>query len=416
VALCVDAGANVQMAVSVTRPEDAGFSSVELRRVDDLMRAQIDTKVCSGAVTLIARHGRVAQFQAYGLMDLDSKIPMQKDAIFRLMSMTKPVVGVAVMLLVEDGKIRLTDPASRFIPELAGLKVAALNISAITPVPTSGAISAPPATRIVDADRQVTIRDLLTHTSGLMSGGTSSAVPITVAKGESFAQILPRLVKLPLDFQPGTRWAYSPFYGFDALLHIVEIASGMPFDQFAQQRIFGPLGMKDTFFYRSGQNARTVAVYQQTQGELKKAAEQPFLNGVYLSGGAGLASTAPDYFQFASMLLNGGALGGTRILNPRSVALMTSPSIADTLPGRTPGEGFGLSIRVVTDPASRNTYVSKGTFGWSGAYNTHFFVDPEEQLVAIMMMQTAGLENSRAIRNDFETAVMLSLVNVSSPR
>ncbi len=214
------------------------------------MQRQIDAKVFPGAISLVARNGRVAHFDTHGLMDLETKRPMQKDAIFRIMSMTKPVVGVAILMLVEDGKVRLTDPASKFIPDLQGLSVVVLNTEGrVAPAP-SGTFAAPMPGRTVPADREVTVRDLLTHTSGLASGGVSAAgvADVMPKAGETVAQVMPRLKKLALDFQPGTRWAYSPQFGFDVLLRIVEVASGMPFDQFARQRIFDPLGMKDTSF------------------------------------------------------------------------------------------------------------------------------------------------------------------------
>jgi CubicO group peptidase (beta-lactamase class C family) len=390
------------------RPEDVGISSERLRRVGELMQRHIDARTFSGAVTLVARQGRIVHHEAHGLMDVETKRPMQKDAIFRIMSMTKPVVGVAVLMMIEDGKVRLTDPVSKFIPELKALKAAVPNTdgSGVAPAP-SGSVSAPQPYRTVDAVREITVRDLLTHTSGLMSGGMSSEARDVGAKaGETLAQVLPRLKNVPLDFQPGTRWAYSGQYAFDVLVRVVEVASALPFDRFAKQRIFDPLGMKDTFFYPADGNPRVASLYRQADGQLQKQSNPVFMNGSYFSGGGGLFSTAADYLQFAQMLLNGGHLDGKRVLSSRSVELMTTVFAPDTLPGRLAGEGFGLSVRVVTDPAARNTYVSKGGFGWSGAYNTHFFIDPAEQVVGIFMTQVANLASRGEIRNDFETAVM----------
>jgi CubicO group peptidase (beta-lactamase class C family) len=330
--------------------------------------------------------------------------------------MTKPVVGVAVLMLVEDGKVRLTDPVSRFIPELQGLSVTVLNSDGrIAPAP-SGAVSAPTPTRMVAADRGVTVRDLLTHTSGLMSGGTSAGrnSEVMPKAGETVAQVMPRLKQVPLDFQPGTRWAYSGQFGFDVLLRVVEVASGMPFDRFARQRIFDPLGMKDTSFYPMERSPRIATLYEQANGSLRKAANPAFMNGSYLSGGGGLYSTAEDYLQFALMLLNRGQLDGKRLLSTRSVDVMSSVFAPDTLPGRLAGEGFGLSVRVVDNPAARNTYLSKGSFGWSGAFNTHFFIDPVERIVGLFMTQIVGLATRGEIRDDFETAVMQSIVGSGS--
>jgi CubicO group peptidase (beta-lactamase class C family) len=375
------------------------------------MQRHIDGRTFSGAVTLVARNGRVAHFEAQGLMDLESKKPMQKDTIFRIMSMTKPVVGVAVMMLVEEGRIRLTDPVGRFIPELQSLKVAVLNTEGVAQ-PTN-AIAAPLPTRTVDAVRPITVRDLLTHTSGLMSGGASSSQvsQVPIGPGESLAVVMPRLKNVPLDFQPGTRWAYSAQYGFDVLARVVEVASGLPFDRFTKQRILDPLGMKDTFFYPATGNPRIASLYQSVNGQLRAQPEGAWVNGAYFSGGGGLFSTAEDYLQFALMLMNGGQYEGKRLLSTRTVALMASAFAPDTLPGRAAGEGWGLSVRVVSDPAARNTFLSKGSFGWSGAYNTHFFIDPEEKIVAIYMTQSAFLETRAQMREDFETAVMQAIVN-----
>ncbi len=397
-------------ATPTARPEDVGLSAERLKRVTELMQRHIDAKTFSGAVTLIVRNGRIAHFEAQGLMDVESKKPMQKDAIFRIMSMTKPVVGVAVMMLVEDGKVRLTDPVARFIPELQTLKVTALNTEGVAQ-PTN-AIAAPMPTRAVDAARPITVRDLLTHTSGLMSGGASAsqASQVPIGAGESLAVVIPRLKNVPLDFQPGTRWAYSAQYGFDVLARVVEVASGMPFDRFAKQRIFDPLGMKDTFFYPATGNPRIATLYQSVGGQLRKQADGGWVNGAYFSGGGGLFSTAEDYLQFAMMLMNGGQHENRRLLGSRTVDLMASAFAPDTLPGSRAGEAWGLSMRVVTDPATRNTFLSRGSFGWSGAYNTHFFIDPKEKVIGIYMTQSAYLETRAQMREDFETAVMQSIV------
>jgi CubicO group peptidase (beta-lactamase class C family) len=399
-------------ASPITKPEEVGLSTERLKRIGELMQRHIEARTFSGAVTLVARSGRIAHFEAQGLMDIDSKKPMQKDTIFRIMSMTKPVVGISILMMMEEGKVRLTDPVSKFIPELRGLKVAVADGNRETPV--GAAASAPPPFHTIPAEREITVRDLLTHTSGLMSGGISSSQARTIGAkpGETFTQVLPRLASAPLDFQPSTRWAYSAQYGFDTLVRVVEIVSGMPFDRFAKQRIFDPLAMKDTFFYPAD-NPRVVTLYQQAEGGLRKQPNPTFMNGAYFSGGGGLFSTAEDYLQFAQMLLNGGQLGGKRLVSPRGVELMASVFAPDTLPGRVPGEGFGLSVRVVSDPAARNTFLSKGSFGWSGAYNTHFWVDPKEKIVGILMTQTANLEIRGEVRNDFENAVMQAIVGAA---
>ena len=405
----------VDAATPTVRPEEVGLSSERLKRVTELMQRLIDAKTFSGAVTLVARNGRIAHFETQGVMDLDSKTPMQKDTIFRIMSMTKPVVGVSVMMLVEEGKIRLTDPVGKFIPELQMLKVTVPNSDGVSAAAPSGAVSAPQPSRVVDAARPITVRDLLTHTSGLMSGGASAAQAsqVAIGAGEPLAAVIPKLKNVPLDFQPGTRWAYSGQYGFDVLARVVEIASGMPFDRFTKQRIFDPLGMKDTFFYPVAGNRRIATLYRVIDGQLRKQPEGAHVNGAYFSGGGGLFSTAEDYLQFALMLMNGGQHDGNRLLSTRSVEMMSSVFAPDTLPGRQAGEGYGLSMRVVTDPGARNTFLSKGSFGWSGAYNTHFFIDPKEKIVGIFMTQSALLESRGQVRDDFETAVMQAIVGGS---
>ena len=401
----------LEASAPTARPEEVGLSAERLKRVTELMQRHIDASTFSGAVTLVARNGRIAHFEAQGVMDLDSKRPMQKDAIFRIMSMTKPVVGVAVLMLVEEGKLRLTDPVSRFIPELQNLTVTVLNTEGVAP--TGNAIAAPLPSRTVDAARPITIRDLLTHTSGLMSGGSSAAQvsQVPIGPGEPLAVVIPRLQNVPLDFQPGTRWAYSAQFGFDVLARVVEVASGMPFDRFTRQRITDPLGMKDTFFYPATGNPRVASLYQSADGRLRRQPDGAWVNGTYFSGGGGLFSTAEDYLQFALMLMNGGQHEGKRLLSTRTVELMASTFAPDSLPGRSAGEGWGLSVRVVTDAAARNTFLSKGSFGWSGAYNTHFFIDPEHKIIGIYMTQSAFLETRAQMREDFETAVMQAIVD-----
>ncbi len=405
----------ITAATPTAKPEDVGFSSERLHRINDLVQRHLTAGSFSGAVTLVARNGRIAHFEAQGLMDIEARKPMQKDAIFKIMSMTKPVVGVSIMMMIEEGKVRLTDPVSKFIPELKGLQVAVPMAGAPGAPPAGGRGAAPAEPRYytVPAEREITIRDLLTHTSGLVSGGLSGTEARKVAlKGkESLADYIPRLGGVPLDFQPGSRWAYSAQAGFDTLARVVEVVSGMPFDQFTKTRIFDPLGMKDTFFYPADGNPRMVTRYSRGQsGQLEKQGLANFFNGAYFSGGGGLMSTAEDYLQFGQMLVNGGRLNGKVLLSPRTVEMMGSVHAPDTLPGRPRGEGYGLSMRVVNDPVARNTFLSLGSFGWSGAYGTHFWVDPKEKIVAVLMTQTSNNE----IRGDFENAVMYALVGGGS--
>jgi CubicO group peptidase (beta-lactamase class C family) len=363
----------------------------------------------SGSVTLVARNGRIAHLEAQGLMDIETRKPMATDAIFRIMSMTKPIVGVAVLMMTEEGKVRLNDPVSKFIPEFKDLKVGILQ-GTQPPPPPAGQRGSPPRFYTVPAEREITIKDLLTHTSGLVSGPISNSenAKVALTGKESNADYIPRLGQVPLEFQPGTRWAYSAQAGFDTLVLVVERASGMKFDAFAKQRIFDPLEMKDTFFYpATSLNPRIATRYSKTDKGLVKQNNPNFMNGAFFSGGGGIFTTAEDYFQFGQMLLNGGKLNGKRLLSPRTVELMRSVFIPDTLPGRTRGEAYGLSVRVVSDPIQRGTSLSAGSFGWSGAYGTHFWVDPKEKVVAVLMVQTANNE----ARADFENMVMQAIVD-----
>jgi CubicO group peptidase (beta-lactamase class C family) len=407
-------------AVPTGKPEEAGMSSERLRRIGELTQRHIDARNFSGAVTLVARNGRIVHHEAHGLMDLDAKKPMQKDAIFRIMSMTKPVVGVAVLMMMEEGKVRLNDPISRFIPEYADLKVA---VPQAAPAGRGGApaggaaqggrgTAAAPRFYTMPAERQITVRDVLTHTSGLTSGTISNFESRRVARkaGETLATYLPRLGTVPLEFQPGTRWAYSPGPGFETLGRVLEIVSGMPLDEFFARRIFGPLGMRAiTFWPSESQWPRVATVYQRQEQRLVKAVmpNDTLGRNVYFRGSGGLYSTAESYVPFGIMLANGGELGGVRLLSRKSVEMLGAVHVADTLPGRPPGEGYGLSVRVVTNHAARGTLLSDGTYGWSGAQGTHFFVDPKEQLVGVLMVQTPNNE----VRNDFENLVAQAIVD-----
>jgi len=401
-------------SIPTAKPEDVGLSSERLQRVHQMIQRHIDAGDISGAVTLVARKGRVAHLEAHGLMDIESKKPMAKDTIFRLASMSKVVTGTAIMMLVEEGKIRLTDPVSKFIPEFRGQKVAVALPGGRGGAPAGGrggtqaAAAAAPQFYTVPAEREITIRDLLSHVSGLGSGTLSNSDLARVARkdNENLAAYIPRLGTTALEFQPGSRWAYSPGAGFDTLGRIVEIASGQSFDQFLRQRIFDPLGMKDIFFYADADHqARQVTMYQRNGNGLQKQPTSPG-SQVYFSGAGGLLSTAEDYLPLGQMLVNGGQLNGKRLLGPRTVEMMSSVHVPDTLPGRQRGEGFGLSVRVISDRVARASAVSTGSYGWDGAFGTHLWIDPKEQIVGILMIQTANQEVGR----DFEQAVMQAVV------
>jgi CubicO group peptidase (beta-lactamase class C family) len=403
------------------KAEDVGFSTERLARIHEAVAKHIEQKDVSGAVTLVARRGKIVHFEAQGLADIDSKKPMAKDSVFRLASMSKPVTAVAVLMMMEEGKIRLSDRVSTFIPEFKNMKVAVAKGTTDKPVPMpafgrGGPPQAPPEFDLVPAAREITVHDLLTHTSGLMSGGVSGAEQARlVPRGPSdtLANYIPKLAQTPLDFQPGTLWRYSGLYGFDVLARIVEIVSGQPYDQFLQQRVFTPLGMKDTGFAPTPERtARLATVYQRTrEGTLAPAANaNQLISATYFSASGGLMSTAEDYLQFAQMLVNGGTLNGKRYLGPKTVELMSSNHTGEMVNGQfgrpAHGMGFGLGVQIVLDPVAADLRLSPGTFGWAGAYGTNQNMDPKEKLVSIIMMQGA----SGPLQRDFENAVQQAII------
>jgi CubicO group peptidase (beta-lactamase class C family) len=402
-------------SIQGTKPEEVGLSSDRLKRIHEVVESHIDSHDIAGAVTLVARKGRVAHLEAYGVMDLVSNKPMPKDGLFWIASMSKPITGVAILMLMEEGKVRLNDPVSKFIPEFRGIKVAVMPerpAGAATP-PNGTAPDSAPAYYTVPASREITIQDLLTHVSGLVSGGAASRIElakISRKPGETLADYIPRLGTTSLDFQPGSRWSYSPGAGFETLGRIVEIISGQSFDTFLRQRIFDPLGMKDIFFHPPADRIQRIATtYHRSGSKLDVVDTQARLsNTAYFSGAGGLMTDAEDYLQFGQMLLNGGELNGKRLLSPRTVDLMASVFAPDTLPGRPRGRGFGLSVQVISDAITAGYRVSNGSFGWDGAYGTHFWVDPKEKVVGIMMIQTDN--PNRQLDRDFESAVMQAVV------
>ncbi len=361
---------------------DAGVSRERLLRIGQMIDRRTDAREIPGAVSLVAIDGRIVHFDARGQLDLDSKKPMPRDAIFSLASLTKPITAAAVLMLVEEGRIRLTDPVSQFIPEFKDLNVG------VSP------------SQAVPASRPITIRDLLTHTSGLVAPPRIPTEPRA-----TLAAVIPRFGAEPLEFQPGTRWMYSNTVAFDTLARIVEIVSGKTYDRFLRERMFEPLGMKDTaHVLDAAQKQRFARRYDIVPGGLKpfERADPPS----YFGGGWGLHSTAQDYFRFAQMLLNNGEFEGKRLLSPRAVELMAAVHIPDTLPGRQPGEGWGLGVRVISNAAVRTSWLSNGSFGWSGASGTHFWIDPERHLVAVLMAPAPAV----GFRPDFETLVMQAVM------
>jgi len=404
VVLASAALAALSTAATAADPESVGLSRERLERIDAMLERRIASGDLVGAIAVVARRGEVAHISTHGVMDVETGRPMRADTLFRIASMTKPIVGAGVMMMVEENKLRLSDPVSRYIPEFRNLRVAVAR--------PDGGSGAAPSFDSVAAQREITIKDLLTHVSGLGSGPMSNATiePIARRDGETLADYIPRLGGTALEFQPGTRWAYSPGAGFETLGRVLEIVSGMPLDEFFERRIFAPLGMRATTFWPSENQWSRVATVYQREGERLVKAVMPndtLGRNVYFRGSGGLYSTAESYVPFGMMLANGGELRGVRLLSRKSVEMLAAVHVPDTLPGRPPGEGYGLSVRVVTDHAARGTLLSDGTYGWSGAQGTHFFVDPKEELVGVLMVQTPNNE----VRSDFENLVAQSIAD-----
>ncbi len=390
------------------RPEDLGVSSERLRRITDVIRKHIEEHRIAGAVALVARRGNVVYFEEQGFADLEAKGLMGKRTRFRMASSTKPVTAVAILMLIEQGKLRLSDPVSKFIPEFKDVQVAVLDKE-------TGRVS------LERPQRPVTIRDLLTHTSGLGSGGigtkTAKAKTAFPHGDDTLASYAARMATVPLDFQPGSQWRYSGLAGIDALARVVEVVSGQSFDTFLRERLFEPLGMTDTFFLHDSEEGieRLAAIHRGASGRVEKIRSFLRLPKGYHSGAGGLISTAEDFYRFAQMLANGGEFNGKRILSPRSVELMSSNHVGEMFGGqlgRPKGMGFGLAVEVVVDPVRAGTYRSAGSFGWDGAFGTHFWVDPKAQLVAVFLVQAPAGPVVRGIQSDFETAVMQALTDL----
>jgi CubicO group peptidase (beta-lactamase class C family) len=401
----------------VTRPESVGMATERLSRIEELVQRYVASGQIVGAVTVVMRDGKIVQQGAYGNLDPIAQTPMRADALFRLASESKPVTAVAVLTLVEDGRIRLSDPVSRFIPEFRGARVAVSKpgVPAFVPLPPGATLTGPkPEADYVPA-REITVRDLLTHTSGLGSGGLGSIHSSDIQRQptDRLADFIPRQAKAALDFQPGARWSYSVSAGFETLGRIVEIASGKPFDVYLKERIFGPLDMRDTdFAVPPGKQARLPSMYRRTPDGKWEPSQPPptFLSDVYFSGATGLISTARDYARFEQMLLNGGELDGARILAPRTVELMRTNHVGDLfhgMRGNEDGMGFGLGVAITLDETKAVWRRSAGSAGWYGAFGTIVWHDPREGIVAVLATQ----QSSAALQNDFGNAVMQAITS-----
>ena len=409
------ASSSVQAEIDLPagKAEKVGMSTQRLTRINEVMARHIQAGNITGAVTAVARRGKIVHYEAHGYSDPEKKTPMIKDALFRMASSTKPVTGVAVLMLVEEGRIRLSDPVSQYIPEFKNMKVAVPKAGQVEPATTAGANAAKPEVDLVPANREITIKDLLTHTSGLLSGGLGAAVSdVPRQPDDTLASYIPKLGAVPLDFQPGTRWRYSPGAGIDTLARIVEIASGMTFDKFLSERIFEPLGMRSTFFnIPQNDRVRLLPLYRRAGSEWQKTDTPAFLNTrTYFSGAGGLVSSAEDYLHFEQMLLNRGELNGKRLLGSKTVELMGMNHVGDLfkgMRGTDEGLGYGLTVYVTLDEASAPAWRSKGSFGWAGAFGTITWNDLQEELACVLMIQ----QSNPQVQRDFHTAVMQAIVD-----
>jgi CubicO group peptidase (beta-lactamase class C family) len=418
-ALLVVAGATgaVAQELPTAPPESVGLSAAGLAQINEAMRRHLDAGTIANAVTLVMRRGKVVHYEAHGYLDPSARTPMPRDAIFRMASSTKPVTTVALLGLVEDGRIRLDDPVSRYIPSFTDTKVAVPKpgSAAPPPLPPGAPVPAgpPPAADLVPSTRPITIRDLLTHTSGLLSGGLGTRLS-TAERGptDTLADFVPELGQVPLDFQPGTRWSYSAVGGFDTLGRIIEIVSGQPLDAYLRQRIFEPLKMTDTGFVvpASGRSRMNSLYRRNPQGQWQASPPPPsFASDIYFSGAGGLVSTARDYARFEQMLLNGGELDGKRILKPASVQMMRTdqvPGLFNGMMGGEEGMGFGYGVAVTLDSTKARWPRSNGSAGWYGAFGTMSWNDPKEQIVGVIMLQ----QSAGPVQVDFGNAIMRAIL------
>ena len=366
---------------------DVGVSTQRLERLAAGMQGMVDDGNLAGVVTLMARGGKLVHAHVAGVQDIESGAPLERDSIFRIYSMSKPITGVALMMLYEEGKWRLNEPVSRYIPGFADLKV-------------HDGDSADGSPRLVDAERSMTMAELMSHSGGLAYGlGTANHVDRLyreqrVLNADAPLQtMVDKLSDLPLLAQPGSRWYYS--IGVDVQGYLVEELSGMPFAEFLQERIFDPLGMVDTAFYVPEEKLSRVALIygEGDDGGLAPVDMGPTRTSMPAgpSGGGGLWGTADDYLRFTQMLLNGGELDGVRLLAPRTVEMMGTNFLSpEALPTMRPGQGFGLDFATVHDPAAAGEPYAKGSYYWGGAAGTWFWIDPKTDLTFVGMIQHRG--------------------------
>lgn len=399
-------------------PEDAGFSSSRLDRIKPVLHKYVDDKKLPGLISMVARKGKLVHLHSYGVMDLETKKPMQPNSIFRIYSMTKPVISVAVMMLYEQGYFQLSDPVSKYIPEFSDLKVYEKGPdgeNTLVPLKKSEKKKNEKKKYVT-----MTIKHLLTHTSGLTYGYSGIAYVDSLYKEVdifdknkrmTLKEFVQKLGKIPLLHHPGEKWVYS--FSTDVLGYLIEVVSQQPLDDFLRENIFIPLGMKDTGFQvPSNSLDRFVSCYTvMKDGSLvvqDQPQDSPYANPVtFFSGGAGLVSTVIDYMRFSQMLLNKGQLDGIRILGRKTVEYMTLNHLKYDFE---PGLGFGLGFYVITDVTELNRISSKETYGWEGVANTFFFIDPEEELIGLLFIQYFA-EKEYPVYSDFRTAIYQALID-----
>lgn len=383
------------LSLPEAKPESVGFSSERLKRLDAGMKAVVDSKQLAGIATVVTRNGRVVQQMTYGQADTAGGKPMQMDSIVRIYSMTKPITGVALMMLYEEGKWKPSDPISRHIPEFKDLKVYAGN----------GPDGQP---QFVAPSHAPTMGELMSHTAGF-TYGVFGATPVdklyqqsSPLAAASLQEFIDRMAKLPLLYQPGEGWVYS--VGVDIQGYLVEKLSGKPFPEFLQERIFAPLGMSDTAFYvPNGKMSRLATIYQWGADGLSAMPHDKGVNEApgLPSGGGGLYSTANDYLRFAQMLANKGQLYGKRLLAPSTVALMTANHVPEGVKNQNgkfgignyrmqPGFGFGFDVAIYEEPLEIGSPTGKGTYLWDGLAGTWFWIDPTNDVVFLGIIQRRG--------------------------
>jgi CubicO group peptidase (beta-lactamase class C family) len=390
--LCLSTVALAQaQSLPSAKPEQVGLSTERLNKVTAMLKADVEKGIIPGAILLVARHGKIAWFDTVGTRNPETKAPMTRDSIFRIYSMSKPITSVAAMVLFEDGKFNLSEPVSKYIPQLGGLKVGVEKSDA----------DGKATLELVPAQRNMTIQDLFRHTSGLTYGffGNTLVKKMYVDTKvwndyPSNAELVDRLAKLPLASQPGTVWDYS--HSTDVLGRLVEVISGQSLYQFEKERLLDPLGMTSTSFYvtdRAKQDRIVEPFPNDRNFGIDADFNDPRVVQKWESGGGGMVSTAMDYARFLQMLLNGGSLDGKRVLGPKTVAYMTADHVGTSvapgplyLPGV--GFGFGLGFAVRKDAGVSPLAGSVGEYNWGGAGGTYFWVDPKEDMFVVFMMQS----------------------------